>query len=490
MKAIDINPATLSMSLNNGIGFKTNFGGVLSLILGLLTLSSIFAFGRNLFYKTNPVINITQDWIQTPVLSKTKPIVFFNVMDARAQAIPEIDRMMNYSLVQIDADGNRKGPGVLYSYLNLVPCTNLDFFKENYRNITSYLIGDDSLYKCLNNSDPRLQDLEGSYGNVKSFSWAIVGQICKNTTENGNHCLPIETIESKLNSYRSQIGILNNYIDSSNYLEPIQFTFYSNVFRSSLYNSRQDVYYLTLIKYFSDNGFLLDDNNEFNAYSVLRHQSEALFSKNPEFTLRLIITLENLTIKYQRLYDKIQKLAADVGGIIKFLSIILAFISEIYGRVSVLEHIFKLFKTSDNLEKATPDKKCIQYDNYTSKSKISKLDASTNKDKIEINNLDAIMKSLRKNKNQKDDKITICDTFRFTFNCFHSKSSKILINVDKYLIKNFNNEKLIILLEEYNEVCNKLSINKNEIKRNCYEKLINCDEPIYTALNNKTKILS
>lgn len=138
-----------------------------------------------------------------------------------------------------------------------------------------------------------------------------------------------------------------------------------------------------------------------------------------------------MTIKYQRLYDKVQKLAADVGGIFKFFSIILAFISHLYGKVKIIEHIFKLFKTMDKV--IIPDKKIIQYDKYTSKSKISKLDISTNKDKIENNNLTAIIESLKKNNTQNNDKITLFDALRFTFNCFHTKSSKILINVDRYL---------------------------------------------------------
>ena len=77
------------------------------------------------------------------------------------------------------------------------------------------------------------------------------------------------------------------------------------VYLDHLYTTRQDVYYLTLIEYYSDNGFLLDANEKYDAYSMLRKESEALYTKNPEFTLRLIITLDNLTIKYQRLYDKV-----------------------------------------------------------------------------------------------------------------------------------------------------------------------------------------
>lgn len=53
------------------------------------------------------------------------------------------------------------------------------------------------------------------------------------------------------------------------------------------------------------------------------------------------------------------------------------------------------------------------------------------------------------------------------------------------LNKNFNNEKLIILLEESNEICKNIKINKNEIKKNCYEKLINNDELFNKALDRK-----
>lgn len=473
MKAIDLNGYKTSLSINNSNSFKTKIGGFLTILLSLLTLLSIIAFGRNLIYRTNPIVNISYNFIQTPILNKNIPFLFFNVMTSRAIEIPNLNRMIYYSLVMIDADGNRNGPKVIYTYLNLISCNETEHFQNNVHNITNYLLSTPSLYKCVNHSDPNLQDMEGSYGNSRSVSWAIYGEICKNTTANNNFCLPRETIEKELNSYRSQIGIFNYYIDSNDYENPLKPTFYSTVFRSSLYNSRQDIYFLSLVDYYSDNGFILDSNNKMEGIVVSRQLSETLYSSNPEFTLRLIITLDNLKVKYQRLYDKVQKLAADVGGIVKFLSLIIFFINSLYGKISVMRYLLKQM-TPYNIQLSKDNIKTTNKNNYfkieqnsiqLSKIENSKLNPTSNLNVIRLN-------EVRKIK-ELDTTYSIFDYVRFYIRCLQNKKTKILSNIEIYLKNTLSIEKLLVILREYEDIQKSTFVNKEEIKKKCYSDIVN-----------------
>lgn len=496
MRSIDINPTSLIMTIKkNSSGFQTKFGGFLTLILIILSILSFFAFGRNLIFKLNPIVYTSQSWIQTPILEKSKPIIFFNIMDINAQIYMDLKRMMNYTIVQIDADGNREAAPVIYTYMETVPCKNVSFYRDNkILNFSKVFIGDDESYQCLNNNDTNLLDLQGSFGNPRSVSWAINGKMCENSTENGNFCYPKEVIEKNFESFWSQIGIFQYYIDSSNYENPVQSNFFSSVIRSSLYNSRNDYYFFTLIDYNSDNGFILESIKNYNAFTISRHESESIYTTNPQWTIRIVLTLENLTIKYQRIYEKIQKLAADIGGFIKFFGLLFSFINMKYGKINILNYILDLYKPHNNTKRISH----IDQNNYQKESN-SKINVKKN-NFININIKDI---NEYESKNEKDisnatkskfDKkinqsfylidmnyknmfndLKIIDIIKFYLNCAccYNKKVKILIKVKDYLNDIFSIENVIRIIENFQ------SSNENkyeEIRKKCLEKILNIKE--------------
>ena len=68
-----------------------------------------------------------------------------------------------------------------------------------------------------------------------------------------------------------------------------------------------------------------------------------------QIILQTIITLDKFQRKIERNYIKLQKVAADVGGIIKFFSLIFSFLATEYSKIRFYDHMIRFITNEANV---------------------------------------------------------------------------------------------------------------------------------------------
>lgn len=147
---------------------------------------------------------------------------------------------------------------------------------------------------------------------------------CKNTTENGNHCLPEEEIDQTISkgNYYLYLYVQTYSVDNYSKTKPIL----SNIHleRLPLYHDLIYAYYYNLrrVIYESDEGILVSHKKTHEDFGldpssrvmVTYPQGRDFYAEN--MILGVQITMDNTYVEsYKRSYQKIQSVAANIGGI-------------------------------------------------------------------------------------------------------------------------------------------------------------------------------
>ena len=183
-----------------------------------------------------------------------------------------------------------------------------------------------------------------NFADSKFNMWILYVNYCKNTTENNFHCKSREEIQEIMKETYFYLTFTNFYIDSSDYQLPIKKTYTRVSIRSSASNNRRDTFHLRKFYYYSDNGLLLEDWKKHEGFFIQKHEYDILEDKNSELMLKIGFTLDKFQQKIQRSYIKIQKVAADIGGIIKFFSLIFSFLATNYSKIKLYDYFISYFK--------------------------------------------------------------------------------------------------------------------------------------------------
>ena len=97
--------------------------------------------------------------------------------------------------------------------------------------------------------------------------------------------------------------------------------------------------FLNLLDFETDENFLLPQKYFTHTYVYNKKETDVVFDENPEYILRVIFSLTRNKKKISRVYIKIQEVAANTGGIIKVIFIILYFVNKIFAKVSFLKYM-------------------------------------------------------------------------------------------------------------------------------------------------------
>lgn len=187
--------------------------------------------------------------------------------------------------------------------------------------------------------------MEGTYGSNKYLAWDMHIRKCVNTTENGNRCYSDERINEVYQMFFVHILQSNNVIDPSNLENPIANSYNSKWLRVSTLVSRQEINYLQIINFVSDEGFMLESIKTKQTYEVYRTENDSFNIPNPVPFFRYLLSITPTQKTILRQYIKVQKISADIGGILKFFLVISAFLNRIFSKVVFLkESIHKINK--------------------------------------------------------------------------------------------------------------------------------------------------
>lgn len=346
MRKLDLFPFQPILHVDTNCGFMTSFGGGITILLGVTTILAIIEFSKDVFQKNEPFV-ISSDNVEFfPHFPKEHFQAFISPQMAGGIYIPESDRYVNVRVQIADSDFTDKtrNSTTIFTYFDLVKCNETSMLNNSDYNFGNLITSNLDGYYCLPGTDSRLLDLQGTFGSSKFVIWKFIVESCTNSTLNNFKCKTPEDIKLKLAKFYIHFGLSTFYVDTNDYNSPLKKSFLSRFMRVSTFNYRNDVIFSRLVDYITDSGFILEDKSSVQGTVISRIESDSLYNEKLGPILDIMLTLDAIKQTYMRSYIKIQAVAANIGGIIKFFTLILSFVNRKWGEVMFLKYIGGLVK--------------------------------------------------------------------------------------------------------------------------------------------------
>lgn len=346
MKRLDFLRFNPVLRVGETEGYTSRAGGYLSVFLVFLSLLSFFAFSRDLVFKTNPFSSITELTNSNAFLANKDLFITIAPLLSGGISINNVEQYLDIVYGGIDMDGKRTNVTAYYEYFKAVPCltSSNSRFVTNQDNLRGFFAVNEASFFCAPKEHSKY-DLISTYGSTKFIAWDIQVRLCKNTTS--ITCKSKEDIQSFLKLFFFQIVISSNLINTNDLESPFTQTYASKIIRVSASASRQDINFIKMMSLNSDEGFLMESINTTQSHFLSRTDSDSIHDENPNPILRLLITNDQNMMSIQRIYIKIQKVAADVGGILKFILMIISALNYLISKVDFLSHVYNRLYVSD-----------------------------------------------------------------------------------------------------------------------------------------------
>ena len=298
--------------------YQTYIGSFLSFVIVIVCTYFILSIGLATVKHKNPNVVHTTYSDENPskiLLTKNNFVFSLGLQNADYSLyVNESIYNIKFSIVSL----YRTGDGNTETNVRQIPlhrCT-----ENNFTILNEYFALMDlaNLY-CVNTEEDLY--LEGEFGQEKWTYFDFQFNKCVNTTENNNTCMSSEEIANRLDG--GYMGVFMNDITilPKNYKEPSHM-FGKNVFTTFSAREYADIWiYIKRLEVSTDNGFIFDSvhTKSYFAYESLQVQKDY---RNANNFLSVKVRLSQSREVYDRSYDKLQTIAADLGGIMKVCLIV------------------------------------------------------------------------------------------------------------------------------------------------------------------------
>lgn len=480
---LDFYGADLSFKINNSQKIKSSVGGASSIFLSIIFSLLVFAFGQDFFNRTNPSV----------VKSEYNPDQS-TLIDINNNNFQILFRIENDNSTTIDPEGTSFYFAANYylkeafngefkikesNFIPLKNCnsTHLPKLSNDRINKLGY-----NNWNCLDlNENSKIKNIKlgGSYGEDFLGELRIFLFKCEEGTINmfnKKKCAEEKITKSylKAKSWYS-IMIQRSVFEPSNYTDPITEDLSYNFYILNEYLLKGYKVYLELSEVFSDIGWIFETKSYDSSIGISNITPDYSYRDKSNKDTNNVMSIININMKkerthYKRIYQKIQNLAANIGGILKVFSIIAGtmvniinssrfeynFSNELLNKKHIIynlnannkQNMLNIFLPKNNLNKK------ISYNNQTLKSKIAnnlknkdieKLNDDNNKDKELNDNSTSTIKNFVISNNLDNEKNTYNN--QITSTIINNKNSKNIKNEvfnvkkDNYINKEDNKNK-------------------------------------------------
>eukprot|EP00340_Litonotus_pictus_P000663 CAMPEP_0170523418 /NCGR_PEP_ID=MMETSP0209-20121228/8846_1 /TAXON_ID=665100 ORGANISM="Litonotus pictus, Strain P1" /NCGR_SAMPLE_ID=MMETSP0209 /ASSEMBLY_ACC=CAM_ASM_000301 /LENGTH=653 /DNA_ID=CAMNT_0010811495 /DNA_START=94 /DNA_END=2055 /DNA_ORIENTATION=+ len=290
-------------------------------------------FGKDIFFKPKPQVvsaNIKNENAST----QGEELFFGTKLSFLNNTIIEKEGYLDivYGRVRINYTLT---PPVTFKMSSSIPCSESARYRNNSEELGK-IVGIEAFH-CP--PDDFYDDILGTSGEGSHYSFSARVTFCTNTTQNNNHCKPKEVIREQFKSFYVVVAHKDFLIDPLILDEPMS-SFYSVIgLRLSSQASREETLYYKTFEMGTDMGFIMESISE-KKYLYLGRRDGAIYpDDDPSYMFLLKVTNDNTKIKMIRSYIKVQKVAADIGGLIKFVTICVNIINNIYGKFHFLVYM-------------------------------------------------------------------------------------------------------------------------------------------------------
>jgi hypothetical protein len=469
IKMIDYLGFQPNLFIESSERYKTTLGGVMTIIMILLSILAFAAFGKDMLLKENPILYQYDKFSVENEINFNEIPFLIGLMKDGGFSIQNISRKLEVRMLYTITDASNIETPTQFINYPLVPCSTTNLFKINLMDIKKKLIGDPANFFCM--PDGLNLTWFGQFGNPNFRIGELYVNQCVNSTLNNNTCLPTEDIQNDLIVFYAQYIFMDRFYDMTNFQTPITSYWRSDILQLGGYSSRMDLYTTRVLNLKSDEGLILESNN-IQKTSQFNSKIALAMGYNPNYFLQIFTDISNISTVLGRKYAKIQTVMANTGGFIKFVMLIMVSFNNYITRFLFIEKIYlksymkyNQFYSEKRMSikkiNNTENKTYLQFNNFIPASptdvrknsflqnkKIEKTNSNPIlKEKPNKNNKDKIyVKNRRKYKNLTCSSFLVCKKKQFNNLNFLDQNYKFQMDSIKlfYLFKKFNlTEKLI-----------------------------------------------
>ena len=303
---------------------------------------SALYFGQELVFRQKPNLidtTIPLNNLESVKISSEEFAFFFSLYDNINDTYYSIDKYLSYKLTFIYYNDNGIEKEIE------IPLENCDSDKHFFnREDDSYKNLDLSLFKCIS-------DLSGNYaiyGNEKFKNSSMLRlklNICSST-----ECESEENISKMLEKSELVLLYFDNIYDNrkfnkfySDCIKSVDFTFKKHISKKIYFN-------LKITKFKTDVGYIFEIWNTKSFHNV-DFINKIEFDSDSSYDMQFNFDLSYYTNIYYRKYYKLQSWMAEIGGIIRAMTLIAQVINFFYDRSTFYSLVInKLFDVDDKIK--------------------------------------------------------------------------------------------------------------------------------------------
>jgi hypothetical protein len=340
LSAIDIFGHQPTMMVNNSKTYKSPFGGFLSFSAFIAVCYSVWVLGNDIIYRQKPNL-ITSTYADALPLrtdfNDRNYIITFGLQQ------PDFKFFYDETIYTFKVENLEmlRFPNSTETFrtdvIDVVKCSDkkLDFLYEDY-----FSNLDLKNLACMKNGT---FVLEGQYGTA-IWRWVYISlQKCKNSTSNNFHCKSKQEIDKKLSGGYFGMFLSDQTVIPTNYTHPFK-SFGVNIWTSFTDGIFREVWlYYKKMQILSDMGWLTESTEMQDSFGYDSFKEIWDKRDTSDVMMRIGIGMGLNRVVYERSYLKMQQIAANVGGIFKFLMMCGEILSFHYRKFRFESWIVKYF---------------------------------------------------------------------------------------------------------------------------------------------------
>lgn len=329
-KIFDLYGDNVSLLYQGNKNIKTSFGGLICFISGILLVLLIIGFGQDFFKRINPSViresQIPADYPTFIINNKNFSLALRLEDDYGNELLNNTSIYLTTFLNQYKKNSDGIWETIHKGSLNMKRCTKDMFFSEEV--FENYYLND---FWCpeFNNTL-----IGGSWSSDYVGYFYFEVNVCSEGKTNldnepcANQALTDNMMDVELVYFSHYIQ--SSLVSPSNYTNGVGYNLQNEYFLLSKEIHKTFYYYFSLTKMNSDYGWMLQSDD----YQKVLGYSKKIY----DFNIRSIDTIASILYYtnrdidlYKREYQKVQTLAANVGGILKIFVTIGTFFVSFYN---------------------------------------------------------------------------------------------------------------------------------------------------------------
>lgn len=386
---LDFMSEALAFENNGSKNFKSCLGALVSMLVIVVSIIISSFFSIELVERKLPITSSYSNYIDNSEFDLKNFPLFFMISDTAAKALVNYEDYFDVYAGILNRTNSIKNTYDFYIH------KSKRCIKEDLSVLEKY-IGEEELMRIL-----KLPIICFNYENDSVIKNDFAYTNSSYVNLNFEYCNPnvrkcADDIKQRQNDFYIRTYFVNNYVNTFDYSNPINFFLDSHLQQVSSGVMRRNFIRFTINQFISDNGWLLENKNEteFISFKSINVETNANPPDFPNSYYWITVTSPQIRTITYRSYLKVQELAAKIGGIINAINITAYLIFSNYLRFIYVCNVSKHIIEGELKQK---ESKIIQ--SFTNKDGKFNFDFDRLKDINDRNNIesDNNVKSLNNN---------------------------------------------------------------------------------------------